>query len=555
MRGLVRLVAAGIAIGLLAGPAQGAVIHVPDDYETIQAAVDAAVWGDEVRVAAGVFSDPTHTAGAGDTTKCCVILKSGISLRGAGAGLTTIDADSSGRGIHVYQCESVQISDLTITGGYAEVYGGAILCRQSSPLIERCEIVENHDGGIAVIENAHPTIRTCTMHFNVAKNGGGLEVEAGCQPSLYDCDIVDNEAPFAAGVMLRGSATLDHCRVLRNRTTGAVSVMGGGILAVDSACPTIVDCEVCDNQCSGDGAGIALMGEGTAAVVAGCLITGNLCTGLESRGGGIFVAAQSTPEIRDCVIAGNRTDGPWSDGGGLYVQYSGVELTNCTFYANYTTGNGYLAGNVGIEYSDFIPIPITITHSIMAFSPDGCGVWCTGSGAPPTISCCDVYGNAGGDALCGTGTGNFSLDPQLCDPAAGNFHVEDASPCAPGNHPEGPGACDGLLIGARRAGCFSGVDDPVPPRGVRLLGSRPNPFRDRTVIELALDRPLPVTLEVLDITGRRVALLHEGPLEAGRQEIAWDGRMLSGARAVSGVYFYRLSTGGVTEGLRLLRLH
>jgi len=61
------------------------------------------------------------------------------------------------------------------------------------------------------------------------------------------------------------------------------------------------------------------MGEGTSAVVEGCLVTGNICSGLESRGAGIFVAAQSTPVIRGCVVANNRTTGPWSDGGGLYV--------------------------------------------------------------------------------------------------------------------------------------------------------------------------------------------------------------------------------------------
>jgi len=231
-----------------------------------------------------------------------------------------------------------------------------------------------------------------------------------------------------------------------------------------------------------------------------------------------------------------------------------VDLTGCTFYANWTEGNGYLAGNVGIETSDFLPIPVSLTHSIMASSPDGRGVWCTGTGTPPAISCCDVFGNAGGDGLCGTGTGNFSLNPQLCDPAGGNFHVASASPCAPGNHPEGPGACDGLLIGARRAGCTSDVTEPDFASGVRLLGSRPNPFRDQTVISLALSRPMLISLEVLDPSGRRVALLHDGLLAAGVQEIAWSGRTLTGARAASGVYFYRLSTGGVTQGLRLLRL-
>jgi len=63
-----------------------------------------------------------------------------------------------------------------------------------------------------------------------------------------------------------------------------------------------------------------------------------------------------------------------------------------------------------------------------------------------------------------------------------------------------------------------------------------------------------VSLEVLDASGRRVALLHDGPLGPGPQEIAWDGRTLAGERAASGAYFYRLRCGGVTEGMRLLRL-
>jgi hypothetical protein len=398
---------AALVLGLLllgTGGAGAATLRVPAQYPTIQQAVDASVAGDLILVAAGTYSDPTHTAGAGDTTKCCVILKSGITLQGAGMGATYIDADSLGRGIHLYQCQNVRISDLSITGGYAEVYGGAIFCRQSSPVIERCEIVENHDGGIAAIESSNPTIQFCLMHHNVAKNGGGLEVEVGCQPFVYNCDIVDNEAPFAAGVMLRGNATLDHCRVSRNSTTSAVNVMGGGILAVDTASPSILNCEVTDNVCSGDGAGIALMGEGTSALLDGCLISGNVSTGLESRGGGIFVAAQSAPTIRNCVFAENRTTGAWSDGGGLYVQYSGVTLSNCTFYRNWTDGNGFLAGNIGLEYSSFLPIPISVTSSIFAFSPDGRGIYCTGDGTPPTVSCCDVYGNAGGDGLCGVGT-------------------------------------------------------------------------------------------------------------------------------------------------------
>ncbi|MBD3235656.1 MAG: T9SS type A sorting domain-containing protein, partial [Candidatus Eisenbacteria bacterium] len=165
-----------------------------------------------------------------------------------------------------------------------------------------------------------------------------------------------------------------------------------------------------------------------------------------------------------------------------------------------------------------------------------------------------VYGNRDGDEICGVGTDNFSLDPLLCDPEIGNFHIEDASPCAPGNHPNGPDACGGALIGAQGAGCDSDVPEVTPRAVARLLGNRPNPFTGSTVISFALESRQPVSLDVLDASGRRVALLYQGVPSPGVQQVTWDGTTLGGARAESGVYFYRLRCGELTEGLRMLRL-
>lgn len=548
--GLSSAVAGLLLIGAtLAG---GTTLLVPDEYDTIQEAVDAAIWGDLILVGPGTYSDPTHEAGAGDTTKCCVIMKSGVRLRGAGMGQTFIDADSSGRGIHVYQCEEVQISRLSITGGYAEEYGGAILCKQSSPHIHHCEIFENWDGGIAVVDDSHPTIELCSIHDNHAKSGGGIEVLPGCEPYVYDCDIVENRAPFAAGVMLWGDATIEHCRIFRNRTTEEY-VFGGGIYANECS-PQILGCEIRENESRGYGGGLAIEGEGTTALIDRCLIVDNFSSGIDGYGGGIFISSQPSPTIRNSIIAGNYTSGQLSDGGGVYVQFSGLEMYNCTLYGNWTEGQYGEAGNLGVETSLYIPIPVTVSHSIIVSSPDGRGIYCTGTGDDPTIDCCDVFGNAGGDEICGAGTGNFSLDPLLCDTASENFHIEDASPCAPGNHPEGAEACGGLLIGAKRAGCDSGIEDPVLAGKVRLLGNRPNPFSGRTTIAFMLARQSEVNLEVLDASGRRIAVLHDGHLDAGLQEVGWDGRTLSGVRAESGVYFYRLRCGGVTQGMRMLNL-
>lgn len=56
------------------------------------------------------------------------------------------------------------------------------------------------------------------------------------------------------------------------------------------------------------------------------------------------------------------------------------------------------------------------------------------------LACCDLLGNAGGDWVgeiadqLGT-AGNIALDPLLCDPEAGDFHLRDDSPCAPDQSP------------------------------------------------------------------------------------------------------------------------
>lgn len=555
MKDFARPLLALLAVAVIAGVAHGATLYVPQQYPTIQAAVDAAGAGDEIVVAPGTYYDCTHVAGAGDTTRCSVVMKSDLKLRGSGMGLTVIDADSSGRGIHLYQCSNVEISEMTITGGYAELYGGAIFCRQSSPHIVNVEAEENWDGGFAMIENSAPTIEHCSLHNNVAKAGGGLEIEITCDPYVYDCDIVDNNAPFAAGVMVRGTVTLDHCRITNNLTTGGETELGGGILADDGATLNIVGCDIIGNQSAGGGGGIAFKGDGTGGLVERCRIMGNSCTGLEGRGGGIYILDQAIPEIRNTIVALNFASGAWSDGGGMFIHLSGIDMTNCTFYSNWTQSETGEGGGIGVQTSMFIPIPVSITHTIISNSLFGKGVSWIGTSNPPVISCCDIFGNAGGDEPAGTGADNFSLDPLLCDPIGMmNFHIEDGSPCAPGNHPEGPTACGGLLIGAMSPGCDSGIDEPDLARATHLLGNRPNPFRGSTVISFVLDHERPITLDVLDASGRRVALLYEGSLAAGLQEITWNGRTLQGGRAASGVYFYRLRCAGLTEGLRMLRL-
>ena len=99
---------------------------------------------------------------------------------------------------------------------------------------------------------------------------------------------------------------------------------------------------------------------------------------------------------------------------------------------------------------------ITMENTLIAYGSAG-GIACTG--AAPSVTCCDIFGNEGGDwigtiaAQLGT-SGNISADPLFCDTLSGDFRLEICSPCLPGNHPDGYDC--GAPIGAYCSGCACG---------------------------------------------------------------------------------------------------
>ena len=80
-----------------------------------------------------------------------------------------------------------------------------------------------------------------------------------------------------------------------------------------------------------------------------------------------------------------------------------------------------------------------------------------------------------------------------------------------------------------------------------LFQNIPNPFNPSTVIGYKLYRYGFLSLRVYDLLGREVAVLDEGEKGAGRYEAIWNGMNSSGKQAASGMYLYRLESGGQTE--------
>jgi hypothetical protein len=82
------------------------------------------------------------------------------------------------------------------------------------------------------------------------------------------------------------------------------------------------------------------------------------------------------------------------------------------------------------------------------------------------------------------------------------------------------------------------VDDTAVPNYYEIAAKNyPNPFNEATVIEFELSSRSYVSIDVIDVLGRRLAVLQKDYLPEGTHRIAWDAHGWP-----SGIYFYRIET-------------
>jgi hypothetical protein len=92
-------------------------------------------------------------------------------------------------------------------------------------------------------------------------------------------------------------------------------------------------------------------------------------------------------------------------------------------------------------------------------------------------------------------------------------------------------------------------------KAVHLFQNYPNPFNPNTTIRFSLEKESRVTLRVFDVTGRLVANVIDGRMMApGFHRTVWNGRCSNGAAAASGVYFYQLRAGNLSERKKMVLL-
>jgi len=113
--------------------------------------------------------------------------------------------------------------------------------------------------------------------------------------------------------------------------------------------------------------------------------------------------------------------------------------------------------------------------------------------------------------------------------------------------------CDAEAVVVVSTGVFEPGDPQSPiPREPGVVSAYPNPFNAGVTLVVSLpasrNRTDVVAIQIIDVLGRLVRQLSVNGESNDQVAVVWDGRVDSGVEAASGVYFARLSVGGVPLG-------
>lgn len=102
-------------------------------------------------------------------------------------------------------------------------------------------------------------------------------------------------------------------------------------------------------------------------------------------------------------------------------------------------------------------------------------------------------------------------------------------------------------------GSESFVQEATLPDNNSLISTYPNPFNNEISFEVAIAKPSPVILEILDVNGKNVITLINQLMDKGRYVTKWAGRNNGQEEIVSGIYIVRFQSGTVVQHGRIIK--
>lgn len=386
-----------IAIGLALVPGAAAeVIHVPADQPTIQSGINAAVNGDEVVIAPGIYFEHISHVGKAITVRGSTGAAEDVIIDGAGVG--PVVAFLGGEGP-----DSV-IADVTVQNGFQAGWGGGVMIWQTSPTVRGC-LVRNNEagvqgGGIAVRSASAATIIDVELRDNIAADGAGLFVETGAVASVESSRFLDNTADGGGGACVTGTAAFTGCRFAGN----TVASPGAAVDCRSGGDAVLVNCAVWGND------GRAALAASTSATltVVNCTIVDNV----GGFTGGLYNAAGAASDLSSCLVWGNSPGQILHAGGTTTVGYSLVEggwpgignVDDDPLLVDPASGDlKLLAGSPCIDAGDNSAVPPGVLTDLEGFRRlcDDPATADTGAGTPPVVDMgCHEFSTCAADLEC-----------------------------------------------------------------------------------------------------------------------------------------------------------
>lgn len=188
---------------------------------------------------------------------------------------------------------------------------------------------------------------------------------------------------------------------------------------------------------------------------------------------------------------------------------------------------------------------------------DGGATWSgAGTGLPPTLVYALALESPTRDVLyAATEAGPYRLDPGT---DTWEYIGGVTAPLTTYWSVEAVPAADVMRFGTYGRGIWdyavatvtAAPDDPAPAAAVAMTCA-PNPFNPRTTVRLQLAATGQARVVVHDIAGRRVRVLGDEVLAAGRHEFVWDGQDEGGRECPSGVYLVKVEAAGGAASRRV----
>ncbi|HEY7118834.1 MAG TPA: choice-of-anchor Q domain-containing protein [Tepidisphaeraceae bacterium] len=305
------------------------------------------------------------------------VISSAITIEGNGAKVIRKGSAPSFHLLAVATAGDLTLKDLTLSGGVAANFGGAIrnngiLSIQNSTISDNA--ARTRGGGISDY-GAALTIQNSTISGNRSSLGGAGVHSYGDALSIENSTISGNTDGYSGGgvAFYGGTATIANSTIFGNTAKGRFYTRGAGI--VNYGAMTIDQSTVSKNQAIGAQGGIGagvFTGDRAALTITNSVIARNKASGsFRSFGGGIFIVEAMT--MRNSTVSGNVVDGPviGGHGGGIYAEFASVTVENSTISGNIAKGKYSRGGGISVGGNSAVTIDNSTISSNTATETGG----------------------------------------------------------------------------------------------------------------------------------------------------------------------------------------